>query len=82
MVCPGGWINGGGQPVQSDSVRNYVDLKSLSSAVLYDSDKRTTCVAHTTAPLSLCSTTSTSRPPGKAKAHSLLHTTYTPRPVP
>lgn len=36
MVCPGDCINGGGQLVQSDSVRNYVDLKSLRASVLYD----------------------------------------------
>ena len=27
MACPGGCINGGGQPLQSDSVRNYVEFR-------------------------------------------------------
>ena len=40
MACPGGCINGGGQPVQSDSVRNYTDLKSLRAKALYDADKK------------------------------------------
>ncbi|MGN1131520.1 MAG: NADH-dependent [FeFe] hydrogenase, group A6, partial [Ruminococcus sp.] len=40
MACPGGCINGGGQPVQSDSVRNYVDLKAIRSKALYDYDKQ------------------------------------------
>ena len=39
MACPGGCINGGGQPTRSDSVSNYVDYKALRSKALYDYDK-------------------------------------------
>ena len=38
MACPGGCINGGGQPLQSDSVRNNVDLKTIRAKALYDQD--------------------------------------------
>ena len=38
MCCPGGCINGGGQPVQPASVRNLIDLKSKRAEVLYKAD--------------------------------------------
>jgi NADP-reducing hydrogenase subunit HndD len=38
MCCPGGCINGGGQPVQPASVRNNVDLKIKRAEVLYKAD--------------------------------------------
>lgn len=39
MGCPGGCVNGGGQPVQPASVRNFVDLKSLRAKALYEIDE-------------------------------------------
>ncbi len=39
MGCPGGCVNGGGQPYQPASVRNSVDLKAKRAAVLYTADK-------------------------------------------
>ncbi len=39
MGCPGGCINGGGQPVQPASVRNFTDLKALRAAALYANDE-------------------------------------------
>ena len=79
MACPGGCINGGGQPVQSDSVRNYVDLKSLRSQVLYDSDKENDLRCSHESPVVQMLYDEFLEKPGKAKAHSLLHTTYTSR---
>ncbi len=38
MACPGGCINGGGQPVQKDATRNTVDIKGLRAKALYDLD--------------------------------------------
>ena len=38
MGCPGGCVNGGGQPVQPMYVRNYTDLKAIRAKVLYDAD--------------------------------------------
>ena len=35
MACPGGCVNGGGQPTQPASVRNFTDLKALRAAALY-----------------------------------------------
>ena len=81
MACPGGCINGGGQPVQSDSVRNYVDLKGLRSAVLYNADKENEMRCSHDSPVCQMLYDEYLEAPGKAKAHSLLHTTYTPRTV-
>ena len=79
MACPGGCINGGGQPVQSDSVRNYVDLKSLRSGVLYSEDKDNDMRCSHESPVCQMLYDEYLEAPGKAKAHSLLHTSYTPR---
>jgi NADH-quinone oxidoreductase subunit G/NADP-reducing hydrogenase subunit HndD len=79
MACPGGCVNGGGQPVQSDSVRNYVDLKSLRAAVLYDSDKANDLRLSHESPVCKMLYDEYLVGPGKGKAHSLLHTSYTPR---
>ena len=38
MGCPGGCVNGGGQPIQPQSVRDTVDLKSVRAKALYDQD--------------------------------------------
>ena len=38
MGCPGGCVNGGGQPIQPASVRSFVDLKGLRAAALYADD--------------------------------------------
>ena len=35
MACPGGCVNGGGQPTQPASVRNFVDLKALRAKIAY-----------------------------------------------
>ena len=79
MACPGGCINGGGQPVQSDSVRNYVDLKSLRSAVLYNSDKDNDLRCSHESPVVQMLYDEFLEKPGRGKAHAFLHTSYTPR---
>ena len=39
MGCPGGCVNGGGQPIQPQHVRDTVDLKAVRAKALYDQDK-------------------------------------------
>ena len=39
MACPGGCVNGGGQPIQPASVRAAIDLRAVRAAVLYNDDK-------------------------------------------
>ena len=40
MACPGGCVNGGGQPLQPAVVRNSVDLRAVRAKVLYDADAK------------------------------------------
>ena len=39
MACPGGCVNGGGQPVQDATVRSTKNLRELRASVLYTADK-------------------------------------------
>ncbi len=79
MACPGGCINGGGQPIQSDSVRNNVDLKALRSEVLYTSDKNNSIRKSHESPVIKTVYGEYFGTPGSEKAHKLLHTTYVNR---
>ncbi len=79
MACPGGCINGGGQPVQSDSVRNYVDLKAIRSKALYDYDKADKIRKSHDSPVIKRVYDEFFDSPGKPRAHKLLHTKYVDR---
>ena len=79
MACPGGCINGGGQPVQSDSVRNYVDLKAIRSKALYDYDKQCKYRCSDESPIIKTIYDEFFDAPGKPRAHKLLHTKYVNR---
>ena len=79
MACPGGCINGGGQPVQGDTVRNYVDLKTLRAKALYDTDKKLKLRKSHLSPVIQTLYEEYFDAPGKHRAHRLLHTTYVNR---
>ncbi|MCM1438673.1 MAG: NADH-dependent [FeFe] hydrogenase, group A6 [Roseburia sp.] len=80
MACPGGCINGGGQPYVHDEVRNSVDLKTLRAQALYDydADSKVRC-SHENATVTKLYDEFFGKP-NSHKAHELLHTTYTERP--
>ncbi|MBR2472780.1 MAG: [Clostridia bacterium] len=40
MGCPGGCVNGGGQPIQPQHIRDTVDLKAVRAKALYDQDTK------------------------------------------
>ena len=79
MACPGGCINGGGQPVTSDSVRNYVDYKAIRASALYSSDEANQLRRSHESPVMKLLYDEYFEAPGKEKAHKLLHTTYVKR---
>ena len=79
MACPGGCINGGGQPVQSDSVRNYKDLKAIRAKALYDADASMKLRKSHESPVMKMLYDEYFDAPGKPRAHKLLHTTYVKR---
>ena len=79
MACPGGCINGGGQPDQPSAVRNFVDLKSLRAMALYSEDMRKTIrKSHENPAIQKLYTTYLGSP-GSSKAHRILHTSYVER---
>lgn len=81
MGCPGGCINGGGQPVQSASVRNFTDLKALRAAALYKNDEnRPVRKSHLNEDVKTVYSEFLGEP-NSHKAHELLHTTYVARPM-
>jgi NADP-reducing hydrogenase subunit HndD len=79
MGCPGGCVNGGGQPIQPAHVRASIDLRAVRAAVLYNDDK--------------CEDLRKSQEnsavkmlydeffgyPNSEKAHHVLHTSYVKR---
>ncbi|MEF9975790.1 MAG: NADH-dependent [FeFe] hydrogenase, group A6 [Oscillospiraceae bacterium] len=76
MACPGGCVNGGGQPTQPASVRNFVDLKSLRAKALYDQDKNMPVRKSHKNPLLQKIYADYLGAPGGEKAHHILHTSY------
>ncbi len=81
MGCPGGCINGGGQPVQSATVRNFTDLKALRAAALYKNDEsRPIRKSHENEDVKTVYAEFLGEP-NSHKAHELLHTSYVARPM-
>ena len=79
MGCPGGCVNGGGQPVQPASVRNFVDLKALRAAALYKDDENLPLRKSHENPVVKTLYEEYFEKPGSHKAHEVLHTHYVAR---
>jgi NADP-reducing hydrogenase subunit HndD len=79
MACPGGCVNGGGQPQQSSEVRSFVDLRGLRAKALYDQDVGQTYRRSHENPVLKQVYAEYLGEPGGHKAHELLHCTYTPQ---
>ncbi len=79
MCCPGGCINGGGQPIVDGHTRNFVDVKGLRAAALYDDDKNLTYRKSHKNPEITAIYEDYLGEPGSHKAHELLHTSYVAR---
>lgn len=79
MACPGGCVNGGGQPIQPASVRNFTDLKALRAAALYAEDRNLPYRKSHDNPIIKEVYDNYFGKPGSHKAHEVLHTTYVKR---
>ncbi len=79
MCCPGGCVNGGGQPTQPASVRNTVDLKSLRAKALYDQDAGMPLRKSHESPVIKKLYEEYFDGFGGHKAHHILHTSYVGR---
>ena len=79
MCCPGGCVNGGGQPIQPASVRNFTDLKALRAKALYDQDAAMPLRKSHQSPAVKLVYDEYFENYGSHKAHEVLHTKYVGR---
>lgn len=79
MCCPGGCVNGGGQPIQPASVRNFTDFKALRSKALYDEDRNLPLRKSHKNPIIKTVYNEYLEKPGSHLSHKLLHTSYVER---
>ena len=79
MGCPGGCVNGGGQPIQPQSVRDTVDLKAVRAKALYDQDAGMAIRKSHESPVVKTLYSEWYEGLGCEKAHHHLHTSYVAR---
>lgn len=80
MTCPGGCVNGGGQPINGDYNNNRAEVTSKRAAVLYNGDK---AMAHRRSHDNESVLTIYKEylgEPNGHEAHKLMHTHYAARP--
>lgn len=81
MACPGGCVNGGGQPQVHAKVRNFTDVRAERAKVLYNLDKNNPIrKSHENPAIKEIYATYLGEP-GSELAHKLLHTTYVKRSI-
>ena len=81
MACPGGCVNGGGQPHQSGDVRNFTDLRAERAKALYSEDAGMSLRKSHENPVVKELYETYLEKPGSYKAHEILHTSYVARKV-
>ena len=79
MCCPGGCVNGGGQPIQPASVRNNVDLRAVRGKALYEEDVNLPLRKSHESPVIKAIYDEYLGEFGSHKAHKILHTSYVQR---
>ena len=79
MACPGGCINGGGQPIVDSKTQATVDVKALRAKALYTEDERATLRKSHENPYVQMLYKEYFGEPCSHKAHELLHTHYQKR---
>ena len=79
MCCPGGCVNGGGQPIQPAAVRQKIDLRAERAKALYSYDEANTLRKSHESPVVKALYDEYFEKPGSHKAHELLHTSYVDR---
>ncbi len=81
MACPGGCVNGGGQPQVPMGIRNFVDIRAERAKVLYNLDKEMPLRQSHENPAIKKVYEEFFEKPGSHKAHEVLHTSYVKRKV-
>ena len=79
MACPGGCVNGGGQPIVPARIRNYVDVRKVRADALYRDDQQLPVrKSHENPDIKQIYDEYFGKPLSH-KAHEVLHTAYTAR---
>ncbi len=79
MACPGGCVNGGGQPIVDAYTRRNVDVPALRAKAIYDIDKSMQVrKSHENTVCGLIYDEYLGKP-GSHEAHKVLHTSYVAR---
>ena len=81
MACPGGCVNGGGQPHQPAEVRNFIDLRAERAKALYREDAAMSLRKSHENPVIKEIYEDYLGEPGGHKSHELLHTHYVKRSI-
>lgn len=79
MACPGGCVNGGGQPHQPAAVRAMTDVPAERAAALYRNDANSALRKSHENPAIQALYEDFLGEPGSELAHELLHTSYVTR---
>ena len=79
MACPGGCVNGGGQPIQPAAVRNNMDLRAVRASVLYNADAKMELRKSQDNPIITMIYDEFLGKPNSEIAHEVLHTKYIKR---
>ncbi len=79
MSCPGGCVNGGGQPIKSGYERNYTDIKGLRARAIYNADASMKLRKSHENPVIKELYDTYLGEPNSHKAHEILHTSYVAR---
>jgi len=79
MACPGGCVNGGGQPIQPSSVRSWIDIRKERAKAVYEEDRSLPIRKSHENPKIKMLYDEFLGEPGSHKAHELLHTHYQKR---
>lgn len=79
MACPGGCVNGGGQPIQPSSVRSWTDLRAERAKAIYEEDASLPIRKSHENPVIKEMYDKYFGEPGSHKAHEVLHTHYIAR---
>ena len=79
MACPGGCVNGGGQPVQSAATKAAINLKEARASILYNADSKMALrKSHENLAVQKLYDEFLEKP-GSHVAHEVLHTHYIKR---
>lgn len=80
MSCPGGCVNGGGQPIKTAYVRNNRDVREIRGSSIYNTDKKMKLRQSNKNEAIQQLYKEYLGEPNSHKAHEILHTKYAARP--